>query len=126
MKHGKNESGMTFISFIFLMVILGFLALFGLKLIPIFLESWKIDTGLKAVIEEPGVSTTSRREIRESLLKRWDIDGVTRINHHTFEQYVDIAKDRGQVAINVEYEAETPLVGNLTLVANFNKSVSNY
>lgn len=125
MKRRNREEGITFISLVFVLLVLGMLTLFGLKLIPIYLESWKIDSGLQGVIQDSAVSAMTAAEIRESLLRRWDIDSVTRINHNNFQKYVKIAKQKGRVSINVEYDAAAPLFRNLTLVAHFNKSVSN-
>ena len=107
------------------LIVLGFVTLLGFKLIPIYLEAYKIEQAFTGIVTDPGVGSKSIGEIRNLALRRLDIDSVYRIDHRNFGEYVDIKKSDNKVRINVYYEAETPLVGNLRLVAEFDKNFSN-
>ncbi len=105
--------------------ILGFGAVFGLKLIPIYLESFKIDKAMKSVMENNDVVNMSKRAIITAFVTRIDIDSVTRINEANFKEYGTITKKGGKVTMDLDYDAEEALVANIFLTVVFSKSVSN-
>jgi len=116
---------MGFLGLIVLVGVLGFSAVIGLKLFPVYMDAWKIDGVMKAVINEPGVNELSRNEIIQSMLKRLDIDAVDSLNYSNYRDRLSVAKRKNNVTINVTYEVTTPLLGNLSLLAEFDKSVSS-
>jgi hypothetical protein len=107
------------------LIVLGFFALLGFKLIPLYLEAYKIQKAFTGIINDPGVGTKTKREIQKLALRRLDIDSVYRINHRNFSDYVEIKKKDDRIRINVYYEAEAPLVANLRLVAEFDEDFEN-
>lgn len=121
----RRQQGMTFWMLLFVLVVLGFAFFVSLKLFPIYLESFKIDRAIESVAKDPGVSDRTRHEIMDTLVKRFDIDDVRRITERNFKEYVDIDKKGRRVTITVEYRAEAHLVGNVSLVADFQKRASN-
>ncbi len=125
MSFRKRQRGISFLGLIAIAGILGFSVVIGLKLIPIYMDSWKIDTVMKAVISEGGINQQSRKEVIESMLKRLDIDAVEAVNYRNYKESLTIAKRKNKTTINIFYRVETPLIGNLTLVAEFDKSVSS-
>lgn len=125
MNISRRQRGMTFWSLLFVLVVLGFVFLVSLKLFPIYLESFKINHAIESVTKDPGVGDLSKADIRDTLIKRFDIDDVRRITERNFSQYVDIDKKGRRVRISVEYRAETHLAGNIYLVADFKKRASN-
>lgn len=125
MRLRKKQRGLSFLGLMVLVGVLGFCAVIGLKLIPIYMESWKIDGIMEAVISEPGINDQSRQEVIESMLKRLDIDAVDAVNYSNWRDKLTVAKRKNNVSINVRYEITTPLLGNLSLLAVFDKSVSS-
>jgi Tfp pilus assembly major pilin PilA len=125
MRLRKKQRGLSFLGLIALVGVLGFCAVIGLKLIPIYMESWKIDGIMEATISEPGINDQSRQEVIESMLKRLDIDAVDAVNYSNWRDKLTVAKRKNNVTINVRYEITTPLLGNLSLLAVFDKSVSS-
>ncbi len=121
----RRQRGLSFLGLIALVGILGFAAVIGLKLIPIYMDSWKIDGVMKAVINDPDVKQWSRREVEQAMLKRLDIDAVEAVNYHNHKESMTITKKQNNTTINIFYRVETPLIGNLSLVAEFDKSVSS-
>jgi predicted aminopeptidase len=125
MKQNSTQHGLTVISLLIWVTILGLGVLVGLKVFPIYMESFKIDTAMKGVIREPSLSEKTKQEIAKSLLKRFQVDNVRRIDSRNYRNYIKIDKKKDTVAIAVSYRAETPLFANLSLVADFNKQVQN-
>ena len=125
MRLRKRQRGLSFLGLITLVGVLGFAGVIGLKLIPIYMESWKIDSIMNAVIEQPGINDQSRQEVIEMMLKRLDIDAVDSVNYTNWKDKLNVTKRKNNVTINVNYEIITPLIGNLSLLAIFDKSVSS-
>ena len=125
MSFKNKQRGIGFLGLIVLAGVLGFTAVIGLKLFPVYMDSWKIDSIMDAVINEPGINDQSRREITEMMIKRLDIDAVESLNYSNAGQRMSIVKRKNNVTINVTYEITTPLLGNLSLLAAFDKSVSS-
>jgi len=125
MSFRKRQRGLSFIGLIVLVGVLGFAAVIGLKLVPVYLESWKIDGIMNAVISQPEINDQSRQEVIEAMLKRLDIDAVGAVNYSNWKDKLTVAKRKNSITINVRYEITTPLIGNLSLLAEFDKSVSS-
>lgn len=125
MSFRKRQRGISFLSLIAIVGMLGFAAVLGLKLIPIYMDSWKIDGVMEAVINESGIDEQSRQEVISSLLKRLDINAADAVNYTNYKESLTVTKRKKKVTINIFYRVETPLIGNLTLVAEFDKSVSS-
>lgn len=125
MSFRNRQRGISFLGLIALVGILGFATVIGLKLIPIYMDSWKIDGVMRAVISDPDVNNQSRQEVIDAMLKRLDIDAVEAVNYHNWKDSLTVTKRKNNTTINVFYRVETPLVGNLSLVAEFDKMVSS-
>jgi Domain of unknown function (DUF4845) len=120
-----RQRGLSFLGLVALVGILGFAAVIGLKLVPIYMDSWKIDGVIESVIKEPGITQQSRQEVIELVLKRLDINAVDAVNYKNYKESLTVSKRKNNTSINVNYRIETPLIGNLSLVADFEKSVSS-
>ena len=120
-----RQQGISFVGLMTLLVVFGFLTLLGLKLVPIYLEAFKIAHALEGTVQDPGVAQKTKQEIGRALIKRLDIESVKRINYHNWPKYVTIVKKGTKVSIGVNYRAETPLVANLGLFVDFDRQVEN-
>jgi len=125
MSFRNRQRGLSFLGLIAIVGILGFAAVIGLKLIPIYMDSWKIDSVMEAVISDPSINTQSRQEVIDAMLKRLDIDAVDAVNYKNYKESMTITKRKNRTSINIFYKVTTPLIGNLSLVAEFDKSVSS-
>ena len=125
MRYRGRERGISFVGLIFVLVVLAFAGLFGLKLFPIYMESFKIDKAMKGLIEDSKIDQRTKQEIRGALIKRLDIDSVKAIGHGNMKDHLEITKQGGNVALDLTYEQETPLFGNISLLVTFEKHVEN-
>ena len=112
----SRQRGMTLISFLILCIMVGFYILLGLKLMPVYLEHYKVSSILKNMKGEPEMSEKSPREIMILLQKRWDINSIDRI---TPEKSVTIEKSGEKISISLDYEVEQPIVGNVSALVKF-------
>ena len=121
----RQQKGMSAWVAIYILITLGFFGLIGLKTFPTYLESFKVDKALQALVDDPKTADMSKREIGSALVKRLDIDDVTRINDRTLGDFVTITKTGKKVSVVVDYRAEVPLFANVIVVTEFRKEASN-
>ena len=110
----KQQKGMSFISFLMVAIVVGFILLTGLKLAPLYLEFRSIKQAMDATVQQSDNSSIS--EVRGNLKKRLDINYVSGVKPSNFE----IKKVDNSYKITTEYEVEKDFIGNVSLLVRFN------
>ncbi len=121
-----SQRGIGFLNFLFICALIGFFALMGMRLFPLYMESFKVSTAMQAVASMAGAGEKSSREIQTSMLRRFEVDDVDRFTDHNIRNYLTIKPNEegtGRV-LTMSYEARGPLFGNLDMVLKFDKSIT--
>ncbi len=117
MRSLTQQKGMTGIGWLIVLGLIGFFVLLALKMVPAYLEYYKVVSTLDSMAKESGFE--SPREIRDLLERRFDISYVTSITPKDV-----IIKSSGQFYnIQAKYDASEHLFGNVSVVMSFNKMV---
>jgi hypothetical protein len=123
MEPGRYQKGASLWMVMLFVIVLGFAAVFGLKLIPIYLEWWKVEKAVSGALQ-PGVGAQSIKEINIAIVRRLDIDEVRRMTNANLAEYMTITKKGNTVTVDINYDAVEPLFGNLSVLAHFEKSLT--
>ena len=110
----KREQGIGLgglLSVLFIVVILG---IFGMKLIPSYMEFHTIKNTVKAIAGDKS-RTATVGEVRKAFNARASIDDITSVKAEDLE----ITKDGGEIVIGFAYRKEIPLVSNIGLFVDF-------
>ncbi|MFA5982765.1 MAG: DUF4845 domain-containing protein [Methylococcaceae bacterium] len=113
-----RQQGLTFISIVFILFLIGFFVLLTLKIVPIYLDHSKVMNALEAVKKTENIQSKSEFEIRDMLSKRFDLNYVTNIK----KEDIKITKHASYVKVQIQYETVVNLVGNLSALAEFDDS----
>jgi hypothetical protein len=113
----RRQHGLSLFAWLILIALAAFLAVVGLKLIPIYLESFEVASTLEAVAQEPGISKENKRVIWSKINKRLDVSYVDAVKPEHFS--VEVKK--GKTTLVLEWEVREHLFGNLDVVAAFDK-----
>lgn len=121
-----EERGIGFLNFLFICALIGVLALMGIRLFPLYMESFKVSTAMQAIASMPGVGEKSSREIQESMLRRFEVDDVDRFTHQNIRNYLTVKPNKEGMGrtLTMSYEAREPLISNLDIVLKFDKSIA--
>ncbi|MEQ1591756.1 MAG: DUF4845 domain-containing protein [Thiobacillaceae bacterium] len=113
-----TQRGVSMIGFLFMAVVLIFIAMLAMKLVPAYIEFFSVKKILATMGQESETKGMSNAEIRNSFAKRANVGYVTVVKPD------DLSIDRsgGNMAISAEYEYRTPLVANISLVVDFKAS----
>lgn len=112
-----RQRGMTTFGWLLTFALGGFFITVGLKLLPVYIDSLKIDSVLSSLQQDPVVRGGSYPDIVERIMKQFRIETITNINRED----IYISNSPEGLQIEIEYEVRKGLVGNLDLVAHFKK-----
>jgi hypothetical protein len=112
----RKQSGMTLLSFVIVLAVVGFAAYITMRLFPMYQEFYAVKSSMKGLANEAGVGDMDPGRIQELFFRRLDINYATNIK----SSHVKIERREGGWNMKVSYEVRRPLVGNLDVVGNFN------
>jgi type II secretory pathway pseudopilin PulG len=107
--HG--ERGTSLSGLIFLLAIVGVIAVFAMKVFPSFVEYRSIQNAVTAAKALNG----SVREMQESFDKNVQVSNITALSGRDLV----ISKESGQPEISFKYEKRIPLVANVSLLIDY-------
>ncbi len=114
-----KQSGMTLIGFIFVLSFVIFISYIGMKIAPIYMEYYSVVSAMNGVANERGSANYSPYDLRVKILNRlyvsYSADNVK-------ERDIKVVRNNG-VNLRIAYEVQKPLIGNLDVVAKFDKTV---
>lgn len=110
-QRGVGLSGLFLWSFV-----LFFVAVLGMKLVPVYIENAAIKKTLIAIANDPVLQNGTKAEIRTSFNKRAQIDDISVVD----EGDIEFNKENGQVVLSIIYSVKTPLFANISLYLDFN------
>jgi len=112
----KRQQGLTFISLVFILGLIAFFVLLGLKIGPIYLDHSKVAEALAEIEKTPDIEQQSEAEIRNSLSNRFNINYVNDVT----QKDITIIKQGNYMKVVIEYEVVRKIVGNLSVLVEFN------
>lgn len=111
----RNQQGMTLISFIVVMAVVGVFIYVGMKLVPMYSEYFSVKKSLEGMASEAGMSDNDPAKIKDLFFRRMDVNYGDDVKP---ENVTLKRKDAGWV-MTVEYDVQRPLIANLDVVGHF-------
>lgn len=111
----RQQKGLTFISLLFVLTILGFFVLLALKIVPIYIDHNKVVGALKGIESTPDILAKSPDEIKTLFSRRLDMNYVSAITAND----VKITKRTNYLKIQITYEVVKQVIGNASVLVNF-------
>lgn len=118
MTNRRQQRGVTTVGILLWGIVIVFVALVAMKLVPAYTEFITIKKILTDIGSEAGVKSMSNGEIRDRFARRAMIDNISTVTPADLQ----ISRDEGKTVVSVDYTFQTPLVANLSLLADFSAS----
>jgi hypothetical protein len=119
-KTRSQQRGATALGMLTILAILG-LALYAvIRLVPVYLEYFEVVRAMEKVAKEVDAAATNAAEIHRSLEKSWEIEDIKTLDYKDIE----VRKVGSTLEMTAEYQATVPFIANVSLVANFYKTVT--
>lgn len=114
----KKQQGLTFISWLVVLTMVGFFIMVGMRVAPTYLQNYTVKNVMASLEKEPLISRKPVSEIRSMLMKRFDMNNVRNLDR----DQIKIQRSGGVTTINIEYEERKPVVGNMDVIMTFKNS----
>lgn len=119
LENTKSQQGYTFITLICILAMIAVCVTLLFKVGPIYMDHSKVLSALSAVEKMPNLSELSEGEIRSGIDKRFNLNYVSDLK----PQDISVTKRGSYVKIEANYEVVKKIVGNLSVLVNFNDKV---
>ena len=108
----KSQTGVSLMALIIGLFVLIFVALFGMKVMPSFMEYRTAKNTIQVIAKQPNASVA---DIKKAFEARSLIDGINSIKPNDLE----ITKEGTEVVVGFSYRKEIPLFGNAGLYIDY-------
>ena len=115
----KRQHGLSFISWLVILSVAGFLIMVGIKVAPAYIENYAVRSILKSLQNEPFAARKSKGEIRNMILKRLDINSIRDIT----KDHIFIKRSDGGKKVTIKYEVRRHIAYNAAIVMTFDDTV---
>ena len=119
MSQRKHQTGLTMITWIILIAMIGFIGIFAFKLIPIYMDYYTINNALTTVAKG-ATAGESPVQLKKAIDNVFDVNSVTAVKVDDIEIKPD--SDGKGLVMNLNYDARTDFVANVDLVVHFEKT----
>jgi Tfp pilus assembly major pilin PilA len=113
--YSGNQKGLTLISILVILFVIGFFALLTLKIAPIYFNHFKVMDAMASLKKEGGLETYSKAKILDTVQKRLDVNMVD----HIRSEDITIEKSPTYVSVVLDYEVTENIFGNLDVLVYF-------
>lgn len=118
----KNQQGMTLISMACIAAVVIFMFLMALNIVPIYMEHGKVTGALELIKNNPEAKNETSEQLATRLFKLLSINNAD--NLFKREDVAINKEDDGSTRIHIEYEVVKKLVGNASILVQFDDTVS--
>jgi hypothetical protein len=121
MQDPKRQAGMTMWGMLFILGTLAFSLFLFFKLLPPYMDDFKIKSALESLSRQPDVGTMTVPEVKEAIRKRLEIDSA--------DDLFDLNKiltvePRGKMKnIRIYYESVVPMAFNVSALISFDHAI---
>jgi hypothetical protein len=118
MRH--SQRGITFIGWLLLLIPVAILVYCGIRVTPMYINYLNVSKALSQVASQAKSSSTfSAGELKASLEKNFDVQGIERPSPHD----VEVKREGEHLTAIADYEDVAPIFGNVSLLLQFHKEV---
>ncbi|HET8552033.1 MAG TPA: DUF4845 domain-containing protein [Gammaproteobacteria bacterium] len=113
-----DQRGISMISILVIVIVVGFVGLIAVRLFPVYYDYFAISSIFNNVEQhEHGRSPAA---IRDTIERRFEVNAINAVSIHQVK--ITPARDGGS-NVSLHYEERVPFIGNLSLVASFDKNI---
>ncbi|MBT8062494.1 MAG: DUF4845 domain-containing protein [Xanthomonadales bacterium] len=115
----RKQKGLSIVGFLIVLSLIVFTVFIGIRITPIYLEYYSVVSAMNGIASERGSAQYTPFDLRRKMLDRLYLSYTS---GQIKEEHIKILR-RGGVQLRVTYEVRKPLIGNLDVVASFDRMV---
>lgn len=113
------QSGLTFIGFLFVAVVVVTIAMIGFRVAPSYIEYFSVEKTLRQALQDSGDAPTLA-QFRRDFDLRSGADYIESVRGSD----VDLRRDGNRLVASADWTTTLPLIGNVSLLLEFHASAS--
>lgn len=118
MPTARSQKGMSLPSVVLMLAVVVFIASAAFKMVPHYIDYMSLDKIITSVEAERSAQMSTVRDFYDYVGKG---QAVNRIDEVDLEKAIAVRIEGEHFLVRLNYEKREPLIGNLDLVANFDK-----
>ncbi len=111
----SNQSGLTLLSWIVVIIFLLFQIVIAMNVIPVYMTDSSVAAVMKELPDDRTAQDASSKKLKALIAKRLNINSVYTVKPDD----IKIKKGRGENIVTIEYEPRGKLVGTLDFIVTF-------
>ena len=111
----RRNSGLSLLGLLITLAVLGFIAVIGFKLVPVYIEYFSIKKALVGTVRSADAKNATVADLRRTFDLRISADYITTVS----AKDLDITKEGGLPVLSVNYKVQVPLVANVSFCIDF-------
>ena len=115
----SKPRGMTLMSFVIVLVVVGFFALIIMKLFPMYSEYYNLKGVMEEYAAQPNSAAIPTAQMHNELNRRFGIAYIDSVE----KEHIKVIREGGVSKLNIAYEVRVPLFANLDVVGKFDNTV---
>jgi len=117
-------NGFGLVSFIFFMLIVVFLVIYGIRIGAPFFQNTRVERIFEKMARDSSVRKLDSKKFHEIFRKEADLDN-TSLRSIEFEN-IEIKEEGSSYVINATYSVKVPFYSNISICIDFNPSSKNF
>ena len=113
-----RQRGITLIGLVILAVLVGVVALAGIKLVPMYINDMKLSKALDGIQEELSGKEVTVQSIQYALYKRFSVEDI-----NLPKDSIKVAPSKNGFSVRIQWENRTSYLGDVWLMIVFDKTV---
>ena len=121
----NSHGGVSLSGLIYSCIIIGIVALVGIKLVPLYIEKFKVDLALEKVAGQRESARMTKVDLVKLIMRQFEVSEVRRWRMNEFLKILKIKKlkqGKGKMLI-LEYEIRGPFFDELDVVLKYKRSL---
>ena len=115
----QKQSGMSLIGFVLVLGMVIFISYLGMRIVPMYMEYYSVVNAMDGLAAERGSANLTPYDVRVKILNRLYVS----YSENVKESHIKLSRTIGGMNLRIAYEVRTPVIGNLDVVAKFDRSV---
>jgi hypothetical protein len=116
----RKSKGLTLIGFVIVLAVVLFFAYAGMRVIPMYLEYHALISAMDKLANDPMAKSMTPWKIKDSIQRSlW----VSYASNNIKSDHIRISKKTDGINVRVAYEVREDFLGNIDIVASFDRTV---
>lgn len=120
-----KQQGLSFIGFVFLILVLVMICALTFRLYPLYYDKFQITSAMKSVSERPDAADLTASQVRSYFLRNIEITNIRRFTDHNIKQHLKVLKGKkGEPnQMRMKYSHENEFFDDIFFVMKFDETM---